>query len=219
MKAMNLDSFFDYLPSLGEEEYYLFYLISRDREARRELGVNVDKVLFRVAERDPRRATEILSAIRERAEIFKVRGVAVRREWVKIMFLLNPVNFVKASRKATARFVESCGEKMDIMKLYHSELARNVDFRIFMLDIDVREREVLRQLKGIRARLVITTRRGFHVHVWKEDVDDPRRLFKLQGVEVKTRDALEYVPLLDQGNFTPQAYQVEDASEVESLLQ
>ncbi|BBG25227.1 hypothetical protein [Sulfuracidifex tepidarius] len=219
MEPISLDDFFNYLPKLNDEEYYLLYLISRDKEAKEELGTSVDKVLFRIIEVNPKRATEIMKAIRERSEVFTVKGYPVKKEWVKIMFVLNPVNFVKTSRKTASRYVDMCGEKADVMKIYHSEMPKNIDFRIFMIDIDSKEKGLLTQLSGIKSRLVITTKRGFHIHVWKDDVEDPRSLFKLQGVEVKTRDSIEYVPFIDQGGFVPQAFRIQDASEVIELTQ
>lgn len=218
MDPISLEDFFQYLPKLTDEQYYLFYLISRSREAKKELGTSVDRILFRTTEVDPRRATQILEGVRERYNVFTVKGIGVRREWVKIMFVLNPVNFVKTSRKTAVRFVERCGEKEDIMKIYHSEMPRNVDFRIFMLDVDTRDPNKLERLRGIKARLAITTKRGAHIHVWKDDLQDPKVLFGIPEVEVKTRDAIEYVPFIDQGDFTPQAYRIEDAYEVREIL-
>ncbi len=217
MKLISLNDFFNHLPKVNEEEYYLFYLISRDREVKKEMGVNIDKILFRITEVNPQRAAEIMLALRERADLFFVKGYQVRKEWVKVMFVLNPVNFVKTSRKTAVRYVEHCNGKMDILKIYHSEMPKNVDFNIFMIDVDSREKDLLRQLKGIKARLVITTKRGFHIHIWKDDLSDPRELFKLQGVEVKTRDSIEYIPFVDQGGFVPEAYKIEDASEVAEI--
>ncbi len=218
MEKISLDDFFNYLPKLNDEEYYLFYLISRDKGAKEELGTSIDKVLFRLTEVNPKRATEIMKAIRESSGVFTVKGYPVRKEWVKIMFVLNPVNFVKTSRRTASRYVDMCNEKVDVMKIYHSEMPKNIDFRIFMIDVDSKEREVLSQLSGIRSRLVITTKRGFHIHVWKDDIDDPKFLFNLRGVEVKTRDSIEYVPFIDQGDFVPQAFKIEDASEVIKLI-
>ncbi|MCY0849734.1 hypothetical protein [Sulfuracidifex metallicus] len=220
LKQMSLDEFLEYLPKLNDEQHYLFYLISRDKEVKEELGVNIDKVLFRLSEVNPSRAVHIMNSVREVSNVFTVRGMQVKKEWVKIMFVLNPVNFVKASRATATKFVQQCcsGTKLDIMKIYNSEISRSIDFRIFMIDVDNKSKEIIEQMKGLKARLVITTKRGFHIHIWKEDITDPRLLFKIKGVEVKTRDSLEYVPFVNQGSFTPIAYRIDDAGEVTELL-
>lgn len=217
MKKLTLKEYFNYLPKLNTEELYLFYLISRDREAK-QMGLSIDKILFRIKEEDPEKATRILEAIRQNVE-FQVKGIKLKKEWIKIMHVLNPVNFAKASHKAAIRYVEQCKENLNIEKLYNSELPRNVDFRIFMIDIDTKDKKILEKLIDIRPRLVITTKRGYHFHVWKEDLENPQTLFKIadKEIEIKTRNSIEYVPFILQGNFTPEAYEINNVEEVKDL--
>ncbi|WP_236749091.1 hypothetical protein [Acidianus manzaensis] len=211
--------FLNYLPKLGENELYMFYLISRDREAKKKLGFSIDKILFKVKEKsEPLKAINILISLREHPEIFKVRGIKVEKYWIKIMHVLNPINYAKASQKAVARYIEQCKTSPDIEKFYESELARNVDFKIFMIDIDEKNPSIIDSLKNIKPRLVITTRRGFHVHVWKEDIENPKELFKLKNVEIKTRNSIEYVPGIEQGNFKAEAYLINDVEEIKQLI-
>lgn len=219
MKKLSLQEYLNYLPRLERDQAYLFYLISRDREAKEKLRFSIDKVLFKVKEReDFTKAINILIALREKADIFQVKGVKLKRKWLKIMHVLNPVNYVKASKKTAIRFIEECKNYPDIEKIYFSELARSVDFKIFMIDIDERNPQIIDSLKGVKPRLVITTKRGFHVHVWKEDITNPQILLDLKNVEVKTRSAIEYVPDIDQGNFIPEAYLIDDVEEVKELM-
>ncbi|AWR96946.1 hypothetical protein DFR86_04805 [Acidianus sulfidivorans JP7] len=219
MKKLSLEEYFlNYLPRLNKDELYLFYLISRDREAKQKLGFSIDKVLFRIKEKnDPLKAIKILLSIREES-IFQVKGIRVEKEWLKIMHVLNPVNYVKASKKAVLRYIEQCNTNPDIEKFYDSELPRSVDFKIFMLDIDEKNPDIINELKDIKPRLVITTRRGFHVHVWKDDISNPQKLFKINNIEIKTRNAIEYVPDISQGNFTPEAYKIDSSEEIKQLL-
>ena len=215
MRKLTLEEYFNYLPKLEEGETYLFYLISRDREAK-EQGLKIDKVLYRVWDVEPLKAVKILSAIRDNVE-FEVRGIRVKREWIKVMHVLNPVNISKASRVAVIRYMEECEKKPDITTILFSELPRHVDFKIFMVDVDSRDRRLIEQMKGLKPRLVMTTKRGFHIHFWKDDLENPQELFKLKEVEVKTRDSIEYVPI-SQGNFTPEAYEITDVEEIYELL-
>ncbi len=217
MRKLTLKEYFDYLPKLNIDEIYLFYLISRDREAK-QMGLHIDNVLFRIKEVDPEKATRILEAIRQNVQ-FQVKGIELKIEWIKIMHVLNPVNFVKASHKAAIRYVEQCKENPNIENLYNSELPRNVDFRIFMIDIDTKDNKILEKLKGLKPRLAITTKRGYHIHVWKDDLEKPQTLFKIvdKDIEIKTRDSIEYVPFITQGNFIPEAYEINDVEEVKDL--
>ena len=218
VRKLSLNEYFSsYLPKLTEEESYLIYLIARDRDVKEKLGIKIDKILFRIKSKEPLKAVEILKAIRDGVE-FEVKGIRLRKEWIKIMHVLNPVNVSKASKLTALRFFEQCEKKPDIEKVFHSALAKSIDFKIFMIDIDSKSKEIIEELKGIKARLVITTKRGFHIHVWKEDLINPSILFKLKGVEVKTRDAIEYVPFIDQGGFTPEAYSIDTADEVINLV-
>ncbi|WP_256201763.1 hypothetical protein [Sulfuracidifex metallicus] len=73
LKQISLDEFLEYLPKLNDEQYYLFYLISRDREVRDELGVNIDKVLFRISEVNPSRAVQIMNSVREISDVHSKR--------------------------------------------------------------------------------------------------------------------------------------------------
>jgi len=196
MRKLSLEEYLnEYLPKLNDEETYLFYLISRDREAKRQ-GLRIDKVLYRIWDVEPLKAVKILSAIRDNVE-FEVKGIKIRKEWIKIMHVLNPVNISKASKEAVVRFLQECEKKPDISKILFSELPRHIDFKIFMV--------------------VLTTRRGFHIHFWREDLEDPHVLFALKDVEIKTRDSIEYVPI-NQGVFTPEAYEITDVEEIYSLL-
>lgn len=216
MRKLTLEEYFNsYLPKLNEEETYLFYLISRDREAK-EQGLKIDKVLYRLWNVEPLKAVKILSAIRDNVE-FEVRGVKVKKEWIKIMHVLNPVNISKASKEAVIRYMQECERKPDISKILFSELPRHIDFKIFMVDVDSKDPKVLDQMKGLKPRVVVTTMRGFHIHFWKEDLEDPQVLFKLKDVEVKTRDSIEYVPI-NQGKFTPEVYEISDVEEVKNLI-
>jgi hypothetical protein len=214
MKKLTLKEYFEYLPKLNKEELYLLYLISRDREAK-QLGLSIDKVLFRIKETDLERGTKILQAIRENVD-FQVKGIQIKKEWIKIMHVLNPINFAKASHKAVIRYIENCKEKPNIENLYNSELPRNVDFKIFMVDVDTKDRKVLEKLKGIKPRLAITTQRGYHIHIWKEDLEKPEYLFKITDdkIEIKTRDAIEYIPFILQGKIIPEAYEITDIEEI-----
>lgn len=219
MKKLSLQEYLNYLPKPRKDQAYLFYLISRDREAKKKLGFSIDKVLFKIKERENfLRAINVLLALRDRAEIFQVKGVKVEKEWLKIMHVLNPVNYVRASRKATIRFIEECKNYPDLEKIYFSELARTVDFQIFMIDVDEKNPELLESLKDIKPRLVMTTKRGFHVHVWKEDVKNTQQILTLKNVEVKTRNAIEYIPDIEQGGFIPQAYLIDDSKEIKELI-
>ncbi len=216
MRKLSLEEYFNqYLPKIKEEETYLFYLISRDREAKEE-GLKIDKVLFRLWNVEPLKAVKILTSIRDNVE-FEVRGIKLKKEWIKVMHVLNPVNLAKASKEAVIRYMQECEKKPDISKILLSELPRHVSFKIFMIDIDSKDRKILEQMKGLKPRLVITTRRGFHIHFWKDDLEDPQVLFKLKDVEVKTRDSIEYVPI-NQGKFTPEAYEIKDIEEIYNLL-
>ncbi|EWG06540.1 MAG: hypothetical protein ASUL_09014 [Candidatus Aramenus sulfurataquae] len=214
MRKLTTKEYFDYLPKLNKDEIYLLYLISRDREAK-EMGYSIDKILFRIKETDIERGTKILQAIRENVE-FQVNGVQLKKEWVKIMHVLNPVNYAKASRRAVMRFVENCHENPNIEAIFDSELPRSVDFKVFMIDVDSKDKKVLEKLKGIKARLAITTQRGFHIHVWKDDLERPENLFKIvdEKIEIKTRDAIEYIPGMPQGKITPEAYEISDVEEL-----
>jgi hypothetical protein len=216
MRKITVEEYFNsYLPKLNEEETYLFYLISRCREAK-EQGLKIDKVLYRIWDVEPLKAVKILSAIRDNVE-FEVRGIKVKKEWIKIMHVLNPVNISKASKEAVIRYMQECERKPDISIILFSELPRHIDFKIFMIDVDSKDPKVLEQMKGLKPRLVITTRRGFHIHFWKEDLEDPQLLFKLKDVEVKTRDSIEYVPI-SQGSFTPEAFEINDVEEIINLI-
>ncbi|AHC51364.1 hypothetical protein SUSAZ_04850 [Sulfolobus acidocaldarius SUSAZ] len=218
MRKLSLEEYLiKYLPRLEVNETYLFYLISRERGIKEKIGVNIDKVLFRLKSKDPLKTVSILSAIRDNVE-FQVRGVKIDKDWIKIMHVLNPINMKKASRNTVSRYVSNCDKEDDIEKIYYSELAKNVDFRMFMLDIDSKNPSIIQQLSGIKARLVVITKRGFHIHVWKDDLDNPKILFNLKDVEIKTRNALEYVPFISQGGFTPEAYELDDAIEVMNLI-
>ncbi|BFI76907.1 hypothetical protein YN1HA_30050 [Sulfurisphaera ohwakuensis] len=216
MRKLSLEEYLnEYLPKLNDEETYLFYLISRDREAKRQ-GLKIDKVLYRIWDVEPLKAVKILLAIRDNVE-FEVKGIKIRKEWIKIMHVLNPVNISKASKEAVIRFLQECEKKPDISKILFSELPRHIDFKIFMVDIDSKDRKIIEQMKGLKPRLVLTTRRGFHIHFWREDLEDPHVLFELKDVEIKTRDSIEYVPI-NQGVFTPEAYEITDVEEIYSLL-
>gem|GEM_PF-2133027 len=218
VKELSLDEYFSsYLPKLTEDESYLIYLIARDREVKEKMGIKIDKILFRIKSKEPLKAVEILKAIRDGVE-FEVKGIKLRREWIKIMHVLNPINVSKASKLTALKFFEQCEKKPDIEKVFHSALAKSIDFKIFMIDIDSKSREIIEGLNGIKARLVMTTKRGFHIHVWKEDLQNPSILFKLKGVEVKTRDAIEYVPSIDQGGFVPKAYLIDTVDEIVNLM-
>ncbi|BDC17926.1 hypothetical protein [Acidianus sp. HS-5] len=205
----------EYLPKLNEKESYLFYLISRDREAK-EQGLKIDKVLYRVWNVETLKAVKILLSIRDNVE-FEVRGIKIRKEWIKVMHVLNPVNMSKASKDTVVRYMQECERKPDISKIFFSELPRHIDFKIFMVDVDSKDRKIIEQMKDLKPRLVMTTRRGFHIHFWKEDLEDPQILFRLKDVEVKTRDSIEYVPI-SQGKFTPEAYEIIDIEEINNLI-
>ncbi|AAY80403.1 hypothetical protein [Sulfolobus acidocaldarius] len=218
MRKLSLEEYLlRYLPKLEVDETYLFYLISRERGIKEKLGVNIDKVLFRLKTKDPLKTVSILSAIRDNIE-FQVRGVRIDKNWIKIMHVLNPINMKKASRNAVSRYVSNCDKEVDIEKIYYSELAKNVDFRMFMLDVDSKNPSIIQQLSGIKARLVLVTKRGFHIHVWKDDLSNPKILFTLKDVEIKTRNSLEYVPFISQGTFTPEAYELNDIMEILNLI-
>ena len=131
-------------------------------------------------------------AVKECANL-TVDGKPLPRQNVKVMYYLNPVDFLKLSYLVSTTFIQ---EKMntvlaslrkgdlrgDVFSLAFSNMAKAVKKHVIMVDVDTKDKEFLSLLEGVPVRSVIDTQHGYRLHVYIEDVKDNETLKKLYSI-------------------------------------
>ncbi|WP_221289998.1 hypothetical protein [Stygiolobus caldivivus] len=239
VRKLTLEEFSSKLPKPAEDDYYVVAIVVKGQGSKDIPGVRRHAVLRRYWSKDFLQAANEAIAVREGTE-FRVGDKVIPKDLLKVMYYVNPIDFLKLSYTVVSSFIqdklnlimnlrgkdyESVRKQLasqDIFSVAFSKMAKATEKHVIMVDVDSKAPGVLSLLEGIPVRLVVETRRGYHLHVYKEDVKDNEAFRKLYSIgkafsdsknfnstigrvsgipwkekliEVKGVNALEYVPV------------------------
>jgi hypothetical protein len=200
VKKLSLTEYSAKIPKLGKSDYYVIVLIFRGEETKKFPKLKRHSILKRYWSKDFLDAVSEAMAVKECANL-TVDGKPLPRQNVKVMYYLNPVDFLKLSylvsttfiqekmntvlaslRKGDLRGAESVLLRGDVFSLAFSNMAKAVKKHVIMVDVDTKDMEFLSLLEGVPVRFVIETQHGYHLHVYIEDVKDNETLKKLYSI-------------------------------------
>ena len=238
VRKLTLEEFASKLPKPAENGYYVVAIVVKGQGSKDIPGVRRHAVLRRYWSKDFLQVAKEAIAVREGTE-FRAGDKVIPKDLLKVMYYVNPIDFLKLSYIVVSSFVqdkldlimdlrgkdcESVRKQLaspDIFSVAFSKMAKAAEKHVIMVDVDSKAPDVLSVLEGIPVRVVVETRRGYHLHVYREDVKDKEVFKKLYSIgkafsdegnfnstigrvpgvpwkekliEVKGVNALEYVP-------------------------
>lgn len=200
VKRLSLTEYSAKIPKPGKSDYYVVVLLFRGDETKEFPKLKRHSIIRRYWSKDFLEAVREAIAVKECGNL-SVDGKPLPKQDVKVMYYLNPVDFLKLSylvsttfiqekmnivlaslRKGDLRKAESELLRGDVFSIAFSNVAKAVKKHVIMVDVDTKDKEFLSLLEGVPVRFVIETQHGYHLHVYIEDVKDNETLRKLYSL-------------------------------------